>query len=144
MQYLVDSDWAISYLNGVRRTIQRVNGLSSYGVGISIISLAEIYEGIYGSPDREQQERLLSAFLRPLELVPVDDVICRIFGQERRRLRSIGDLIGDMDLLIGATAIRHNVTLLTNNRRHFTRMQGISILSEQPDDRNPGIGNPIS
>ena len=130
MQYLVDSDWAISYLNGRRRTIERIDGLVPSGIGISMVSLAEIYDGIYGSSDLEQHEHRLSDFLALTQIVNVDVEICRIFGQERRRLRSIGDLIGDMDLLIGATAIRHNVTLLTNNRRHFTRMQGISILSE--------------
>ena len=129
MEYLVDSDWAISYMNGRQRTIERVKSLLPVGVGISIISLAEIYEGIYGSADPERQERLLSELLQPLELVHVDDEICRIFGQERRRLRSMGALIGDMDLLIAATALRYSLTLMTNNRRHFERVPGLSLMS---------------
>ena len=130
MEYLVDSDWAINYLNGMQATIQRINGLLSSGVGISVVSLAEIYEGMYGSSNLDQQEQRLSEFLDSVELVTLDDPTCRIFARERRRLRSIGALIGDMDLLIGATAIRHNVTLLTNNRRHFTRMQGLTMTSQ--------------
>ena len=35
----------------------------------------------------------------------------------------------DDDIWIGATALRHDLTLLTNNRRHFERMQGLSIVS---------------
>lgn len=128
MLYLVDSDWAISYLNGVRETRERVDGLASSGIGISIISLAEIFDGMYGSPNLEQQERLLSDFLEPITILHVEEPICRIFARERRRLRSIGALIGDFDLLIGATAIHHNLTLLTNNFRHFGRIDGLSIV----------------
>ena len=62
-------------------------------------------------------------------MVPLDDAACRVFGEERARLREEGNLIGDMDILIGATAISCNLTLLTNNRRHFERMQGLNIVS---------------
>ena len=51
------------------------------------------------------------------------------FGKERNRLRQEGNLPGDTDLLIGATAVRHNLTMLTNNRRHFDRIQGLRIES---------------
>ena len=39
----------------------------------------------------------------------------RIFARERGRLRAAGKIIGDLDLLIGATALRHDLKLLTNN-----------------------------
>ena len=31
--------------------------------------------------------------------------------------------------MIGATALRHSLTLLTNNRRHFQRINGLTIIS---------------
>ena len=40
-----------------------------------------------------------------------------------------GTPIADFDLLIGATAIRHNLTILSNNRRHFERLEGLSVIS---------------
>ena len=64
-----------------------------------------------------------------VDVISIDDEICRVFATERGRLRSAGNLIGDFDLLIGATAIRHDLTLLTNNRRHFERMDGLRIVS---------------
>lgn len=51
------------------------------------------------------------------------------FAEERRRVRADGNRLEDLDLLIGATAIRHNLTLLTNNRRHFERMRELNIIS---------------
>ena len=38
-------------------------------------------------------------------------------------------MIGDCDLLIGATALRQNLTLLTNNRRHFERIDDLRMES---------------
>jgi predicted nucleic acid-binding protein len=38
-------------------------------------------------------------------------------------------LVGDLDLLVGATAIHHDLTLLSNNRRHFDRIEGLRIES---------------
>ena len=96
---------------------------------MSILSLAELYEGILGSMDSQDGERGLVDFLSDVPVVDLDDETCRIFGRERRRLRADGNLIGDMDLLIGATALRHGLTLLSNNRRHFERIEGLAIES---------------
>lgn len=68
-------------------------------------------------------------FLLSFEIVEIDLEICRIFARERGRLRAAGMLIKDFDLLIGASALRHNLTLLTNNRNHFGRMRGLHIVS---------------
>ena len=51
MQYLADTDWVISYQRGVAPVVQRLDSLSLAGVGLSIISVAELYDGILGSPD---------------------------------------------------------------------------------------------
>ena len=129
MRYLLDTDWAIDYLNGNPQVRRRLDPLRPEGIGISIISLAELYEGIVNSSNREHDERELADFLRPFPLINLNLPICRIFGVERARLRAAGTLIQDMDLLIGATALRHNLTLLTNNRRHFERLSGLRIIS---------------
>ena len=129
MRYLIDTDWAIGYLRDVPDIADRVDELIPEGLGLSVISLAELYEGIYTSRDRPGGEEALQGFLSLVEIIPLDDETCRAFGRERGRLRAAGTLMGDMDILIGATAVRHNLTLLTNNRRHFERIQGLAIVS---------------
>ena len=129
MRYLVDSDWAVDYLNGIQRIVQNLNTLFPEGVGISVISVAELYDGVFGANDPENAERELGAFLDYVEVMPLDEATCRIFAEERRRLRAIGNSIADFDLLIGSTALRHDLTLLTNNRRHFERVQNLNIIS---------------
>ena len=129
LKYLIDSDWVIDAQHNREAVINRIRQLAPVGLGISIISLAELYDGILGDPDPEESDKALRKFLDTFRVLSVDDEICRIFARERRRLRAAGTLIPDMDLLIGATAIRHNLTILTNNRRHFERLQGLSIIS---------------
>ena len=67
--------------------------------------------------------------MRTVSVLGIDEEVTRIFGRERGRLRGLRRSIGDLDLLIGSTAIRHNLTLLTNNRRHFELLESLRIVS---------------
>ena len=130
MAYLVDTDWLIDYQRNVAPVVDRLRRLIPSGVGVSIISVAELYDGVFGSDDPPARERWLTDFLTTgFEILEVDWEICRIFARERGRLRTAGMLIPDFDLMIGATALRYNLTLLTNNRRHFERLTGLHIVS---------------
>lgn len=132
MSNLLDTDWAIDYLRGVPQVVHRVDTLRPEGIAVSIVSIAELYEGVVNSYSPERDERELLDFLLPFPIINLSVPICRIFGMERARLRAAGTPIQDMDLLIGATALHHNLTLLTNNRRHFERLPGLRIISVQP------------
>ncbi len=129
VRYLVDTDWVIHYLHGVESVVRRLDDLTPDDLGVSIISLAELYEGIPNSVNPQDDERGLVDFLFDVPIVDLDEATCRIFGRERARLRADGNLIGDLDLLIGATALRHGLTILTNNRRHFERIEGLTVES---------------
>ena len=129
MQYLTDTDWVINYQHGVTSVVSALDALRPQGVGLSIVSIAELYEGAFYSTDSQAETLALRNFLMDFEIVHLDEDICQIFGQQRGRLRAAGNLIGDMDILIGATALRHNLTLLSNNRRHFERLEGLNIIS---------------
>ena len=94
-----------------------------------MIFLAEIYEGVLYSANQKRDEEALQEFLEGVYFVEIDFETCRIFAKERGRLRAEGNLIDDFDLMIGATAIRHGLTLLTNSRRHFSRMDGLQFVS---------------
>ena len=129
MRYLIDTDWVIHHLHGVSRVVDRVVELEPDGLAISIISVAELHEGFVGSADAAADQALLRRLLSTVQLLGLDEETCRIFGRERARLRAEGMMIGDFDLLIGCTALRHGLTVLTNNRRHFGRINGLAIES---------------
>jgi len=119
VRYLVDTDWVIHYLNGRPDIVARILDLGPHGIAMSMISLAELYEGVFYSREPRRSEEALQDFLRGIQLLGIDDEIMRVFGRERGRLRAEGKTIGDFDLLIGATGLQRGLTVLTNNRRHF-------------------------
>ena len=53
----------------------------------------------------------------------------RRFARLRGELRQRGLLIPDPDILIAATALTHNLTLVTRNRRHFERIPDLPLYS---------------
>jgi predicted nucleic acid-binding protein len=132
LRYLLDTTWAIDYLKGDPEKVQKINGLLPQGIGISIVSMAELYQGWEGSArTRQREEQTLNALLGSITVVPLDDPTCRIFAREWQRLRTIGQSLGDpMDLFIGSTAICHGLILLTDDR-HFDRMDGIQLLEAE-------------
>ena len=121
-RFLVDTDWVIQYLRGIPAFVSRLGELQPQGLALSIISLAELYEGVFYSRDPEGDGQDLADFLRGVTVLGIDADSAQRFGRERGRLRQAGMLIADFDLLIGATAVQHNLTLLTNNRSHFERI----------------------
>lgn len=132
MRYLIDSDWVIDYTHDYQPTIRLFDELSPYGVGISPIAVAELYYGVFKAPDPEKEEREINIFLDGLDgIVPLEREGCMIFAKEKRRLESVGLPIDRFDLLIGSTAIHLGLTLLTNNRKHYERMEGLNFITSR-------------
>ena len=64
MRYLVDTDWVIHSLHGVDRVIRSLEELTPEGVGISIVSVAELYQGVFYSTDPAGNETILQEFIQ--------------------------------------------------------------------------------
>jgi tRNA(fMet)-specific endonuclease VapC len=98
-------------------------------LAVSIVSVAELYEGVFRASSQSDAEQALALALTGVTILPVEDPICRLFGEHRARLRQSNQLIGDVDLLIGATCLHHALPLLTTNPTHFQRIPGLTIIS---------------
>lgn len=129
IRYLIDTDWVIDHLNQIERVVTRLQELRPQGLALSIVSLAELAEGVQYSRDQDRSQQALDAFLEDVSVLGIDEEICKRFGRERGRLRRAGQLIGDFDLLIAATGLHYGLTILTNNRQHFERVEGLQIES---------------
>ncbi|HPC77825.1 MAG TPA: type II toxin-antitoxin system VapC family toxin [bacterium] len=129
MKYLIDTDWVIDHFAGVEKITKKLEELAPQGIGLSVISLAELYEGIYFSNSPYENEKVLERFLEIVSILGINKEICKIFGRERGRLRRKGILISDFDLLIASTCLYYDLTLLTNNVRHFERVENLKILT---------------
>lgn len=68
----------------------------------------------------------MNNFLTGVTLIPIYHSL-DIYAKEKARLRKTGLLIDDFDLLIGTTAVAHQLVMVTNNGVHFKRIKGIDI-----------------
>lgn len=127
MRYLVDSDWLIDAATGRARAQQLFARLSDDELAVSIIAVAEVYEGAFGTPDPHATLVGLRAFLSDFVILPLTDPIVDHFARMRAALRQQGQLIPDMDLFIAATALAEDLTLVTRNMRHFARLPELTL-----------------
>ncbi len=115
MTFLVDSDWVISYLGNRRNAVTLLDSLVVEGLAISIVTYAEVYEGIYYGRDPASNEAAFRHFLRGVRVLGINRTTARRFAMIHGRLRAQGLLIPPPDLVIAATAIQHDLTLMTWN-----------------------------
>ena len=127
MSYLVDSDWLIDAFLGVPAAVNLLARLRDDGLAVSIVSYGELFEGAIGAPDPAAELARFRRFLGRLALLPLDDAVMERFAYIRAELRRRGQLIPDLDLLIAATALHHDLTLLTRNVRHFNRIPKLRL-----------------
>ncbi len=127
--YLLDTGWIVRHLRGVQAYTETLLKIGAPQLALSILSLAELYEGVYRARDPDRAEWAVVTFVSDKTVLPIAESIARLFGQERARLRQQNLLIGDMDLLIAATCLVHDLVLLTTNPRHFERVEGLKMIS---------------
>ena len=127
MRFLVDSDWLIDATGGKPAASNFLAQLSADGLAVSIIAVAEIYEGAFSVAHSEALLAAYRDFLSDYTILPLtDDTVAR-FARLRAALRRQGWLIPDMDILIAATALEADLTLVTRNFRHFERIAGLKL-----------------
>lgn len=124
---LFDTTFLIDYEREVKRSrpgpahgflVQRPNA----PLYISIISVGEFGEGF--APTQQQDCR---ACLQHYTVLDLDRDIAWVASQIARQLRFSGTTIGENDVWIAATALHHNLALVTNNAQHFQRVSGLQV-----------------
>jgi tRNA(fMet)-specific endonuclease VapC len=127
VKYLVDSDVVADYLKGKQPAVELLSALAPEGLAISLITFGEIYEGIYFGRNPPGHESGFRKFLRVVDVLPLNRRTMQHFARIRGELRRRGQLIPDPDILIAATALEHDLTLLTRNLKDFARIPELKL-----------------
>lgn len=127
MPYLLDADWVIHALAKRPDAVDTLRRLATEGIAIGWITIGELYEGAFGSPDAPVKLDILRQFLHPFPVVNLDDTTMERFAAIRASLRRRGEIIPDFDIILAATALRHDFTVLTYNVRHLRRIPDLRI-----------------
>lgn len=93
-------------------------------LAISVITVQELYEGI--STRDAHKETVLLSVIAPLTIFPYTYEVACGAGQIARDL---AHPITFADAAIAATAIMNNTSLYTLNRKHFTGIKDLKLIS---------------
>lgn len=125
MKYLADTDVLINHIRGRKYLDTQI---IEDGLGISIISLAELLHGVYSSDNPQKaQEKVDALFALGVKVENLNNQIVDEYAQLKTNLEQAGQKLDEFDLLIGVTALVKNLILITGNLKHFKRIKGLKI-----------------
>ncbi|MCL2081310.1 MAG: type II toxin-antitoxin system VapC family toxin [Oscillospiraceae bacterium] len=127
MKYLLDTNICIYFLNKTEKIKEKIDKIPSDDISVSLITLAELQFGAYNSTHVQDNLRRVEFFEKTVQTVSLTSEITEEYARIKSKLRKSGRPVDDFDILIGATAIVGNLTLVTNNERHFAHMDGLRL-----------------
>jgi tRNA(fMet)-specific endonuclease VapC len=125
---LLDTDILSYYLSGYDDVIERADKyLQEFPTfNLSLITCFEVLSGLeYKQAHRQIQQ--VERFFLGCNIYPVSEISIRHSAKASGELRRKGITIGNSDLLIAGIAIEHDLTLVTNNEKHFGQIPGLKI-----------------
>lgn len=126
--YLLDTNACIGILNGRSESlVAQLRRRTPREIFLCSIVKAELIYGAYHSARAAENLRLLQRFFAPFDSLPFDDSCSEAYGRIRNDLERAGTPIGPNDLIIAATAVANQLTLVTANIREFERVIGLSL-----------------
>lgn len=126
--YLLDTNVCIRLLTGrSSRLVRRLRQVRPSRIALCSVVKAELTFGARKSRDVAANMRSLRRFFEPFPSHPFDDRCAELYGSLRAELELSGTPIGNNDLLIAATALAHDLTLVTHNTREFSSVVGLEL-----------------
>ena len=123
MKYMLDTNICIYLIKQKPpKVLKHFKSHSIGDIGISSITLAELRYGVSKSRHIERNRQALDEFILPLEIEDFNEKAAAEYGTIRANLEKAGKPIGSMDMLIGAHALSHGATLVTNNTKEFKQI----------------------
>ncbi len=126
MKYLLDTNIYIYFLKGKFNLVEKFDKIGFDNLYISEITVAELKFGAAKSNKPYKNKLIIEELINKFKLIPIYKSL-DVFAEEKARLRSEGNIVDDFDLLIGSTAVANNMILVTNNEKHFQRLNNINI-----------------
>lgn len=125
--YLLDTDTVIYSLKAHPVVQENLRRHYHEPLKISVITLMELYYGAYKSKKTTSNLAKIKTLENSLEVVTLGKESVDIFGMLKANMESSGTPLDDFDLALASCALSHNLILVTNNSRHFERIEGLKI-----------------
>jgi tRNA(fMet)-specific endonuclease VapC len=128
MKYLFDTTVISDFTRGIPSVMERLKQTTKADSAISAISAMEVEYGLKLNPARARKiEPMIRALLRDLRELPFEHEDAQAAAAVRAALTKRGTPIGPYDVMIGGTAVRYGLTLVTSNSNEFQRISGLIV-----------------
>jgi predicted nucleic acid-binding protein len=129
MKYLLDTTVLVNHLRGKKPI--KIDFLEK-GCGVSIITQAELFYGVYKYSNSLENLKKIKAMFFDLgiEVIPLNERIIEHYAKIKAKLEKEGKRLDEFDLLIAATAIEKNLILVSDNLSHFKRISSLKVINQ--------------
>jgi tRNA(fMet)-specific endonuclease VapC len=104
-------------------------------VFMSAVTVSELLMGVHlanTEARRDRRSAFVETILRSIPVLDITKDVARVHAAIQADLTRRGQLIGAHDLLIAATAVHHQLSLLTDNVDEFSRVPGLTVIPFEP------------
>lgn len=127
--FLIDTDIIIYSLKNNENVIRNFKRYSLEPKAVSVITIGELLYGAYKSQRKIENLGKVNRIADIFPVIEISMTIIDTFAHLKSDLTTKGTVIDDFDLLIGATALSMNYTIVTNNEKHFEKIPGLEIIN---------------
>lgn len=125
--FLLDTDTIIYILKGNDSVREKLKAHIEDPIKISVVSLMELYYGAYKSEKVSSNLAKIDTLKNEIETIPVGSEVVESFGRLKAHRETSGKRLDDFDLVIASSALSHGFCLVTNNIKHFSRIEGLKL-----------------
>jgi len=126
-KYLLDTNVCVFFLRGKKSIVEQIFNKGINNCFISEITVAELFYGIECDEyNFDENRKKVTEFIEILTVIPIREIFLE-YARQKAILRKKGNLIDDMDLFIGSTAVANDMVLVTDNEKHLNRLSNIKI-----------------
>jgi len=127
IRYLLDTNTVTYIIKGnFPRVRERLLKVPMAEVGISVITEAELRFGAAKKPEATRLKSIVEEFLLRVEILPWDSQAAQRYAEIRANLESIGESMGNLDMMIAAQALAAQAILVSNDRV-FKRIKHLKV-----------------
>ena len=123
---LLDTDTCIGLLKAVPSVVEKWTACNER-CAVFLMSFGELCYGAAKSRNPEAERERVWRLVNVLDSVGISRAEMMRFGQIKAELEAAGKRIDDADVIIAATAIENDMTLVTGNTKHFDRIDGLRV-----------------
>lgn len=127
MSFLLDTDICSLYLKNDATVVNKVM-LHFGGLHVSVVTVGELLTWARRANAPPTRSQSVNRLLVASTVHEVDFAIADKFAEVRAGLLDRGITVGEMDLLNGAVALIHNLTMVTHNTSDYANIPGLTLV----------------